>query len=487
MFTCAGVWLIGVSVAQAVFAGPVYQPSGANLTYGDVTHGQTLFSTGGNPAAAAALADREPGAYRVHSGLSVSAGVEYGNVQDIFDLIDEASKAFAPDPVEPPTSGGTPTPPIETRPPLDIGKIIDENFPDLAARVDKVVEEVAFHTGLLAIIASEGFGKAYVAGEVPIVGGRELLGGSWNINLNWSGTSKLRGIGRPIEFDADKFLDRLEEVLNNLPNVPTVYDIPGDVDLIVDPVKERLGIQFTNDSLVLTKAAKTTELSLGYGREVFASDHGKLFLGVDLKYVHMELSRVSVRFGDLTDSEELFEEIRNASFESDDNGTFDVGALWVGRNYQVGASLININEPNFHFPRGDLSSFTDPIVLRELSKDRKITLERQGKLEAAVFDENRKWSINVGYDTNPIVDQMGDEFQWATVSAGYATGSWWIPGLRLGYRQNLAGTKLKYASIGLTLFKYLNLDVASAFDTVKINGQDLPQGLMFNLGAGFKF
>ena len=77
---------------------------------------------------------------------------------------------------------------------------------------------------------------------------------------------------------------------------------------------------------------------------------------------------------------------------------------------------------------------------------------------------------------------MGDQFQWLTVSGGFTTDSWWLPGGRIGYRQNLAGTKLSYVGIGVTAFKFVNLDIASALDTVKIDGTTLPQGVMFSLG-----
>ena len=46
----------GLILLPAIFvlAGPVYQPPGAKLTYGDVTHGQRVQSASSNPAAAAA-------------------------------------------------------------------------------------------------------------------------------------------------------------------------------------------------------------------------------------------------------------------------------------------------------------------------------------------------------------------------------------------------------------------------------------------------
>ena len=70
-----------LAVSRAIGA-PVYQPPGANLTYGDVTHGQRVTSAMSNPAAAAANLERagERGSGgRARSAIAVS---EYGNVQD---------------------------------------------------------------------------------------------------------------------------------------------------------------------------------------------------------------------------------------------------------------------------------------------------------------------------------------------------------------------------------------------------------------------
>ena len=50
--------LAGTIITGTVSAGPVYQPPGANLTLGDVTHGMRVQSASSNPAAAAADASR---------------------------------------------------------------------------------------------------------------------------------------------------------------------------------------------------------------------------------------------------------------------------------------------------------------------------------------------------------------------------------------------------------------------------------------------
>ena len=67
-------------------------------------------------------------------------------------------------------------------------------------------------------------------------------------------------------------------------------------------------------------------------------------------------------------------------------------------------------------------------------------------------------------------------------SAGFATDSWWLPGARIGYRENLTGTRMKYLGIGVTAFKILNIDISSALHTVRIDGKNLPQGLMGSIG-----
>ena len=109
-------------------------------------------------------------------------------------------------------------------------------------------------------------------------------------------------------------------------------------------------------------------------------------------------------------------------------------------------------------------------------------MDRQLKLEASTFSTSRRWTANFGVDANAVPDPMGDEFQWLTLSTGFTTDSWWLPGMRIGYRQNLAGTKLRYLGIGATAFKIVNIDISSALDTVKIDDVTLPRGLMASIG-----
>ena len=468
--------------AAAALAAPVYQPPGANLTYGDVTHGQRVQSASSNPAAAAADLARAPGKSTRGTLLSGAAGLEYGNVQDLFDFYDELSQAYEPgDPGDDDAPGQNP----DDKPDggIDLGEIWDSLDPDFQAAVKDVAREVATQTALLALIRAEGYGKAWVAADVPFVLGNEHLGGAWTFGVNWSGTAKAFGIAHLIEFDEEAALLALEEWFAQLPiNRPEIIALPEQVLLTVDPVTNAVRFALENDSSMVTKSSLMTELNVGYSRRAWSNSEGSLYLGAEAKLYLMRLSRLSVRFGDITDTEALFDAIRDQDFRDDNRLGVDIGALWVADNYQIGVQLTNVNEPNFEFPEVDLGPYRDEGIIEFLQDDQSYTMDRQLKLEASLFTSDRRWSAHLGVDADAATDPMGDDFQWMTLSAGFTTDSWWIPGARIGYRQNLAGTELKYLSIGLTAFKIVNFDIASALDTVSIDGTTLPQGLMGSIG-----
>jgi len=469
--------LILSSLTVAV-AGPVYQPPGVNLIYGDVTHGQRAQSASSNPAAAAA--DIARGTEKLTRGtvLSMAAGLEYGNVQNLFDFYDEVTNGYAPSepdgdgPANLPEDGG-----------IDLGDIWDSLDPDFQATVEAVAREVATQVALLAIIREEAHAKAWLAADAPFVLGGEHFGGTWTYGVNWSGASNAFGITQPIDFDEAAARQALEDWWNQLPiNRPIQLPVSDDILLRIDPVTNAIRFAIDNDSSMLTKATQTTELNVGYSRPAWSNDAGTLYLGAEARLYLMRLSRLSVRFGDITDSEELFDAIRHNDFRNDERLGVDIGALWVSENYQIGAQVTNVNEPDFTFPDVNLEPYSDAGVIGFLLQDQHYTMDRQFKLEASLFTSDRRWSAHLGLDMDPAADPMGDKYQWATLSAGLTTDSWWLPGARIGYRENLTGTKMKYVGIGITAFKIVNFDISSALDTVRIDGQKLPQGLMASIG-----
>ena len=479
-----GAAALTVLLAGNALAGPVYQPPGANLTFGDVSHGLRIQSASSNPAAAAADRSRSAGESRRGMIVSGGAGIEYGNVQELFDLYDQVVGAYRP---------GSPTavPPGQQPDPdkgIDLGRVIDEIDPNLREEIRAVGNEIASQAALLGLIAAEGYARAWVSADVPVVLGGELWGGTWTTGLGWSGSSKAFGAVVPIEFDFDAALGELERSLDDFlsgvdANPPAEVALSRDVLLNIDRATRNIAIVLDTDSSLITKASQTTELNLGYSRKAYANGAGSLFLGAEAKLYLMRLSRFSARFGDITDSEELFDAIDNADFENDQNVGVDLGALWVADNYQLGVQWTNINEPTFRYPEIDTSRYRDLEVVRRIQEDQIFEMDSQLKIEASLFTTDRRWSAHIGFDADSATDPLGDEYQWATVSAAWTRpDSFWMPSLRAGWRQNLTGTELGYLSVGATLFRYVNIDLSSALETVRISGTEVPQGVMGSIG-----
>ena len=302
------------------------------------------------------------------------------------------------------------------------------------------------------------------------------------MQLGWSGASRAYGFVQPVDLDRETASAAIQDWFDTeVASRPSSLKVGGQVELVIDAVG-RVSFVLQNDSLIAFKSAQFSTLSTGYSRAAWSNGAGTLYLGAEAHLHNMQLSRLAVRFGDITDSELLFDYIRDANFESDTRVSFDVGALWVGDNYQLGAQLTSVNEPDFQFPAVNLDPFRDEGIIGRIQRDRTYTMERQLKLEASLYSNDRRWSGHIGVDANSAAGPLGNDYQWLTVSAGYDTGNQWIPGLRLGYRQNLAGTEKTYASLGMTVFKYINLDISSALDVTRIDGKKLPEGLMASIG-----
>jgi hypothetical protein len=466
--------------AGSAWGQALFQPPGANLTYGDVTHGMRVQSASTNPAAAAADMARGGGNARSGTVISAAAGVEFGNIQELWDFYDEAFRAYIPSDGDVQAPGQLP----ETKPPggIDLGDIWDSLDPDIQDEFHAIASEVTRQAAILGLISVEGYGKAWIAADAPFVFSQPRWGGAWTMQLQWSGTSRAFGVVEAIEFDAEEARAAIQDWFDTeVASRPATLQIGGQVYLLLDALGN---VQFSlqNDSAIAYKANQTLSLSTGYSRAAWSSDAGTLFIGGEVYLHEMRLSGLGIRFGDMTDSEELFDQIRNADYASDTRISLDAGVLWVAENYQLGAQLTNLNEPSFQFPEIDTGPFRNEAIIRQFEQGRTYSMERQLKLEASLFGRDRNWSWHLGLDANAASDPVGDEFQWFTLSGGYDTGSPWLPNMRFGYRQNLAGTEKSYASLGMTMFKYLNFDIASALDVTKIDGRRLPEGLIVSLG-----
>ncbi|AEF55751.1 conjugal transfer protein TraF [Marinomonas posidonica] len=255
--------------------------------------------------------------------------------------------------------------------------------------------------------------------------------------------------------------------------------------------------EIETDASFQAQTAVDLGIGLGYSQSVWENSHGMLVGGVKATLHNISLGQalVSLDDDDVDADDAISDSIDDDAVESSGVG-IDLGAVWVSHNYQLGLTLANVNEPEFDGVSIDTScSSSSCSSAQSLSNAGKLdvsgskyVMEMQTTVDFAVSTSGKQISLGMSYDTNSVEDAVGDEYQWAAASLSYYGDSHFLPGLRVGYRQNMAGTELSYATAGLTILKRLNLDVAVALETVEDeDGDEIPRGVYFALGYDTAF
>jgi len=417
------------------FADPVYLPPGSNLTYGASSNNQSIMSSITNPAAAAADLSNEESQYRFGL-INIGGGYEFGNFNNLFNTVDN-TKTLLTKPIT--LTGNAAT--------------------DLAT-INNVINSVNTTS---AALQRDGNASIFFGGHIPLtplVVTRKGWGGSIVLDANASAIANMT-------FIADQM-----HLLTFAPS-GTSYTLPA------------------NDSTLLVKAAVVGELGLGYSRPVLSRETGDLTAGVRAKYYQVKLARDAQLLINSTGAQSTLK--ASQTYTSSSGVGLDVGTLWTAKRYRVGAWINNINAPSFKYntitaAELQTSGYTNTAIINQLSADQTYKMKPQIEMEGAFYSESQNWVLNAGLDGNAVQDPVGRDFQWGTLSAAYATSSWWIPGIRVGYRTNLAGSKLSYVTGGLTMFKALSLDIAYGLDSIKDNsGKSIPRSAMINLGFQMTF
>jgi len=457
------------------------QPRSASLNYS-----QKSLSNAGNPAAAALIIERNDPHVMTGGAIEVGVGLEYGDLDDLFEKIDDISNGF-----KPPEDGddGSIRPPKPENPIRDYTwqDLLDE-YPELEDKIDVLKDQVVSTGSLLALIAAEGYGKAEATSNLSLVLNEDLYGGTLLLGVGYKGNAKVVGIFEAITFDKEQATSALQTIPDFTENDPIqALDLSAGITLFYNPANNKVKLTFDNDSVLLVKSTRIAQFSLAYSKKAYESEQGALYWGVKPSFYHVGLANISTRLGEITDAEAIFDDIKDADYTYKNGLDFDLGLVWAASNYQLGISVANVIEQTYEYPEIDRTDFISTDILNKLSYHEKFTMQRQVKLEAGAYTEDRHWSLNAELDANPVEDPMRDRYQWFTITAGYAADSWWLPSVRFGLSRNLAGTKLGYLNAGVTVMKFFNIDVASTLDTVTLDDNETMRGLNVRLGVQFDF
>lgn len=277
----------------------------------------------------------------------------------------------------------------------------------------------------------------------------------------------------------------------------------------VQPAQTTTGIttenELTTNSGMDIKAATIAHLGVGYGTNLsewfeLNRAHGELEMGLRANLYQVETGRNFISIQAESNAEgddDAFDKATEDFFENTAKTTavgVDLGFLWHSEHYQAGITFYNLNEPTIDYP--NMADYLEGETLaaiqglEQAGKTRvtdSVTLTRHAVIEGALYSANRSWMVQGSYTLGTATNFVGDEFQTMAVSAGYFPKSWWAPGLRAGYSQNLVGAELSKVHFGMTMFGSMHLDLATSLDNSSFDGSDVPRYAAFSLGFEEKF
>jgi len=271
--------------------------------------------------------------------------------------------------------------------------------------------------------------------------------------------------------------------------------------VLADDISVLASSELSSDTSLYVKRATDYRFGVGYSQAVGRPVSGALILGGRVNVHNIALNKkLSVLTDESDNADDGFGDFLLERKNVETGVSLDLGAIWTAPNYQLGASLANVNEPEFDF--GELgncsglsgSDLTSCNAAVSLSDDGKLELKETYKmkaqltLDAAVMSTNQNWSLAGSYDVNSVADPVGDKYRWKVISLSYFSDNLYFPGIRVGYRKNQAGSKLSYATVGATLFRRLDFDLAYGLEKFSDgDGGVLPRSLYFSVGYGFAF
>jgi|GEM_PF-1027235 hypothetical protein len=464
--------VIGLSVCSVYSTASmnVYQPIGSSIVLGNYGNRHALSTAAGNPAASYLMANLQ--GFRVSFLGPVGIAVEGGGVDDINDRVDELEAIFDEDF----TSS------------IDIDQIktdaANSSDPDayVVAEIDKLLADINSSLDSADTVISDisrttyaKFATTVQAPFLPIIYKTRRRG---VFTLDASASL----VGR-----ADILADNLTLTgVDELEAVTSAADLDG-VDVS--------GADVESDTSVYMKRASDYHFSVGYSEMVSRSETSALIVGGRLNFHRLALDQKLTVLTEDDDSSVSYSDFFLSRDSVSSGVSLDLGLILAARNFQLGASIANVNEPEFDY-KGLVSNCTGlvgadktscEVALRfagegVFSLKETYKMEAQMTVDAAIKSKDQHFSLAGSYDVNAISDPLGDEYQWATVSLSYFSDNWVLPGMRIGYRKNLVGSELNYYTAGLTFYRRLDVDVAYAPENDEGNS-----GAFVSVGYSFVF
>ena len=463
--------VIGCLALPLAAAAERAHPRGADLGFAGAGYTDSGIFATRNPAAEVAEGGRG-----VRMGIfGLGVGYEFGDVSDFGDRFeqvgddaDELSKMVG-----------------------NLGELDDVQ--DILDVIDQIGTTEESINELLDAIAEEGYFALSVEGHpppFPLSITQDALRGSLTVDLNFSFRGHVSVLHK----------GRIATGFADIPTDLDTFQDDGwsyDGTNIIDPDGEtiELDAEFSLDeSGGYVQSAQNRTFSLGYGTGVLVRRAGVLYAGARLNHHTVELSRAAAFFDD--DAEDTLSDRYNDNLRESNDVGVDLGMVWHGPGYRLGATVYNLVEPSFDY--ADIGVDCDAgdrncELLDEyaeagfVERGKTYTMERQLTLEGAYHHRGGRWMAGLSVDANavegPFGENFDDEHQWMALAGALRTRSAWAPQARLGLRHNAAGSELTFVTAGVTFFRGLHLDAAASTERV----DSVPRAMQLNLSAEAAF
>lgn len=427
--------LIATSILAALpaFAGSSGVNTGSSMTTGPVSNPYSLSSAAHNPAMGS-LVVRKGENTRFSFG-AMAFNVEYGQVDGFVDDLEELTDI------------------------LDDPNATDDSTQEVLDRFNDV----------LVTFGEEGYVKGNFELHIPLMPfyiQSQTLGGTVAFDLSVAAQGGLRVLDDTLEFDPS----------GNYSTATSIY----------------------------IKAATEMTFSASYSRPVYSNSFGTLYAGGSLNFINLELSKQILPL-DTLDGDEidtLLEDKYDDNLVETSDMSVDLGLVWDAKHYRIGLTMDNINEPEFAYGvlGQDCSRFAENTDERTTCEAEAYFTQGLGRVAAeevhvrhamaridGVVKLTERLQLSGAYDLAEYDDVIGDANQWYHVSASYDADSSIIPSIRVGYQENLAGSKTSSLNAGATFFGLVNFDLQYGLDTVVVDGDELPRTLGFSLSVDERF
>lgn len=256
------------------------------------------------------------------------------------------------------------------------------------------------------------------------------------------------------------------------------------------------------------KIAQVNQLSLGFSADVTdgtalkaLTPSGRLDAGVRMSIYQARLYRQLAAIVDADGNGNTIEISSDRTYQRNATALgLDLGLMWNDTNYQLGASLYNLNRPHLDYPSpAEDSNLANRNAAQQLAASGQISLDDRVELkphlvlEGSLFSSDRRWMLQGSYALNRTTDFVGDPHRRFTVSTSFNAerfDSGWldylVPSVRVGYQRDMVGSKLSTVGLGLS-WGVLNVDLTRSTQKTEADGSSVPRAAGVSISLAEKF